>query len=43
MEKAEDAHREHQAHIRAALGDNDPVQFLAALHSLAKMNRDSGD
>jgi DNA-binding MarR family transcriptional regulator len=40
MEKAEEAHREHQAHIRAALGDNDPVQFLAALHSLAKMNRD---
>lgn len=43
LDQAEDAHREHQAHIRAALGDNDPVLFLAALHSLAKMNREPGD
>lgn len=43
LDQAEEAHLGHQAHIRAALGDNDPVQFLACLHSLARMNRETGD
>ena len=43
LEQAEEAHRGHQAHIRSALGENDPVQFLACLHSLARMNQDAAD
>jgi DNA-binding MarR family transcriptional regulator len=43
LEQAEEAHRGHQAHIRAALGDNDPVQFLTCLHSLARMNSEPSD
>jgi DNA-binding MarR family transcriptional regulator len=38
LEQAEGAHRGHQARIKAALGEHDPVAFLAALHSLARMN-----
>jgi len=43
LEQAEEAHRGHQARIRAALGAADSIQFLACLHSLARMNRDPGD
>jgi DNA-binding MarR family transcriptional regulator len=43
LEQAEEAHRGHQAHIREALGDSDPVQFLVCLHRLARMNREAGE
>jgi DNA-binding MarR family transcriptional regulator len=43
LEQAEEAHRGHQARIREALGDNDPIQFLACLHSLARFNSEPGD
>jgi DNA-binding MarR family transcriptional regulator len=42
LEQAEDAHRGHQARIREAMGDNDPIQFLACLHSLTRLNAESG-
>jgi DNA-binding MarR family transcriptional regulator len=38
LDQAEQAHRGHQARIREALGDSDPNQFLACLHSLAQLN-----
>ena len=38
LDQAEQAHRGHQARIREALGDSDPIQFLACLHSLARLN-----
>lgn len=38
LDEAEQAHRGHQARIREAMGDNDPIQFLACLHSLARLN-----
>jgi DNA-binding MarR family transcriptional regulator len=37
LEKAEDAHKSHQARLRDALGENDPVQLLACLRSLARL------
>jgi DNA-binding MarR family transcriptional regulator len=37
LETAEEAHRGHQLRIREALGDNDPLQFLAGLRSLARL------
>lgn len=43
LEQAEDAHRGHQARIREALGDQDPMQFLECLNSLARMNRGNGE
>jgi len=43
LEQAEDAHRGHQARIRRAMGDNDPIQLLACLHSLAGLNGDPAD
>jgi DNA-binding MarR family transcriptional regulator len=43
LEQAEEAHRGHQARIRKAMGDNDPVQLLACLHSLAGLNGESAD
>jgi DNA-binding MarR family transcriptional regulator len=39
LEQAEEAHLGHQARIRAALGDNDPLRLLDCLHNLAGMNR----
>ena len=43
MEQANEAHRGHQARIRAALGDADSIQFLACLHSLARFNSEPAD
>ena len=37
LDKAADAHRDHQARIRDALGDSDPVLFLACLRSLTQL------
>lgn len=37
LEQAEEAHRGHQARIREALGDSDPVLFLTCLHRLARL------
>lgn len=37
LDRAEEAHRGHQMRLREALGDNDPLQFLAGLRSLAKL------
>jgi len=41
LEQAEEAHRGHQERIRKVLGDSDPVQFLACLNRLARLNADS--
>lgn len=43
LDLTEEAHRGHQARIRAALGAADSIQFLTCLHSLAQMNRESGE
>jgi DNA-binding MarR family transcriptional regulator len=43
LEQAEDAHRGHQARIREAMGDNDPIQFLNCLHSLTRLNSEAAD
>ena len=37
LDQAKEAHRGHQARMREALGDNDPVQFLVCLRSLARL------
>jgi len=37
LEQAEVAHRDHQSRLREALGDNDPIQFLACLRSLSRL------
>jgi DNA-binding MarR family transcriptional regulator len=37
LDRAEEAHRGHQMRLREALGDNDPLQFLSGLRSLAKL------
>ena len=42
LDQAEDAHRGHQARIREAMGDNDPILFLACLHSLTRLNSEPG-
>jgi len=42
LDQAELAHRGHQARIREALGDNDPIQFLTCLHSLTRLNTEPG-
>jgi DNA-binding MarR family transcriptional regulator len=39
LDQAEEAHRGHQARIRGALGDADPIQLLTCLHRLAWLNR----
>jgi hypothetical protein len=37
LEKAEEAHKDHQARLRESLGDNDPLVFLTCLRSLAQL------
>jgi DNA-binding MarR family transcriptional regulator len=37
LEKAEEAHKEHQARLREALGENDPMVFLTCLRRLAQL------
>jgi DNA-binding MarR family transcriptional regulator len=37
LERAEEAHKSHQARLREALGENDPVQLLACLRSLSRL------
>lgn len=37
LSEAEEAHLGHQTRLREALGDNDPVAFLACLRSLAQL------
>jgi DNA-binding MarR family transcriptional regulator len=37
LEKAEEAHKEHQARLRESLGDNDPLTFLTCLRSLTQL------
>ncbi len=37
LDRAEDAHKEHQARLREALGDNDPQLLLACLRSLTRL------
>ena len=41
LDRAEDAHRGHQARIRDALGDSDLVLFLTCLHRLARLRAGS--
>ena len=45
LERAEEAHKGHQARLRDSLGDNDPLLFLASLRSLVKLGvpSDAGD
>jgi DNA-binding MarR family transcriptional regulator len=37
LEKAEEAHKDHQARLREALGDNDPLVLLTGLRRLAQL------
>ncbi len=43
LEQAEEAHRGHQARMREALGENDPIRFLACLRSLARLGGGAAD
>jgi len=43
LERAEEAHRGHAARLREALGDHDPLEFLACLRNLTRLGPGDGD